>query len=80
MPGRSLRSSRKGKDANKDWSKLNEGSPLPEEEELKIVPTASAKSLKKKKKAANKRRQQQQKQPKAMVDIPAGSPARVCRA
>ena len=58
MPGRSLRSSRKGKDANKDWSKLNEGSPLPEEEEIKMVPTA--KSQKKKKKAANKKQQQQQ--------------------
>ena len=60
MPGRSLRSTRKGKDANKDWSKLNDGSPLPDEV-TDPVPTAnSKKSLRKKKKAAKK---QQQKQP-----------------
>ena len=64
MPGRSLRSTRKGKDANKDWSKLNDGSPLPDEV-TEIVPTAiSKKSSRKKKKAAKK---QQQKQPSPVL-------------
>ena len=50
MPGRNLRSSRKAKDLNKDWNKLNEGSPLPpEEDNMALLPK---KLNKQKKKAA----------------------------
>ena len=69
MPGRSLRSTRKGKDANQDWSKLNEGSPLPDEV-ADLAPTASSKkSLKKKKKAAKKQQQKQPSPPPSVHDV-----------
>ena len=46
---------RKGKDANMDWKKLNEGSPLPEE----ILPAPKKKEAKRKMAAAKKEKQQQ---------------------
>ena len=55
MPGRNLRSTRKGKDAHKDWSKLNEGSPLSDPEPEEFIPAAASKTNKKKKKKAAKK-------------------------
>ena len=69
MPGRSLRSTRKGKDANQDWSKLNEGSPLPDECEPAVPTTNSKKSLRKKKKAAKKQQQKQPSPPPSAHDV-----------
>ena len=58
MPSkRNTRSMRKGKDANKDWKKLDEGSPLPEEIEVNPAPTK--KESKRKMAAANKQQQKQ---------------------
>ena len=48
---------RKGKDANKDWKKLDEGSLLPEEIEVNPAPTK--KESKRKMAAANKQQQKQ---------------------
>ena len=58
--GRILRSTRKGKDVNKDWSKLHEGSPLPDDSdgEDAILPCPSTTKINKKKKKAEKKRQQ----------------------
>ena len=62
MPGRNLRSTRKGKDVNKDWAKLNEGSPLPVDvEDRDIVPATTKKMNKKQKKAAAKKQKSQNK-------------------
>ena len=64
--GRNLRSTRKGKDANKDYSKLNEGSRLLEEDEVEPVPTSSSKKASKKQKKAlakQKKSKQQQEEP-----------------
>ena len=60
--GRNLRSTRKGKDVNKDYLKLNEGSPLPEEEECSPLPAPklSAKLSKKQKKNRKKALAKQQ--------------------
>ena len=50
MP-RNTRSTRKGKDLTKDYNKLNEGSPLPQEEEV-VPATVTKKKMKKQLKAA----------------------------
>ena len=55
MPNRrSTRSTRKAKDVDKDWKKLDEGSPLPEEIEIEPVPITKKKETKKERKMAKK--------------------------
>ena len=61
MPGRNLRSTRKGKDPDRDWLKLSEGSPLPEiESDVADVPSLDipVKVNKKKKRAAAKKQKE----------------------
>ena len=62
---RNLRSTRKGKDASKDYLKLSEGSPLPEEPEVVAMTTTSSKKLSKmqRKALAKKSKQQQEVKP-----------------
>ena len=72
--GRNLRSTRKGKDANKDYSKLNEGSRLLEEDEVEPVPTSSSKKASKKQKAlAKQKKSKQQQEEPAQVASARGS-------
>ena len=54
MP-RNTRSTRKGKDVEKDYNKMNEGSPIPEETD-QIIPAATKKLTKKQIKAAKKQK------------------------
>ena len=71
--GRNLRSTRKGKDVNKDYSKMNEGPPLPEEDAIEPMPVSkSKKTSKKQKKALAKKSKQQQEEP-AQVALALGS-------
>ena len=65
MP-RNLRSTRKGKEPDRDWLKLNEGSPLPAELECADVSSVPVKVNKKKKRAAAKKQNKQKK----IVPIP----------
>ena len=65
MPGRKLRSTRKG---SKDYAKIHEGSPLPDEDEheqMSLLATSAKKMNKKQKKAAAKKQQQQKKEQSA---------------
>ena len=57
MPRKNLRSSTRKGNVDKDWCKLHEGSPLPDESDADdVIPASVTKSNKKKKKADKKRR------------------------
>ena len=65
-PKRNTWSTQKGKDTSKDYSKLNEGSPLPDELEIESVPVV-VKMTNKQRKAALK--EQKQKNKKAAQNV-----------
>ena len=65
-PKRNTRSTRKGKDTTKDYTKLNEGSPLPDELEIESEPVV-VKMTNKQRKAALK--EQKQKNKKAAQNV-----------
>ena len=63
MPGRNLRSSRKTKESDRDWAKLNEGSPLPEDDEYEceIAATSGNSSASMKKTNSKKKKRKEKK-------------------
>ena len=77
MPGRKLRSARKG---SKDYAKIHEGSPLPDEDEQMslLAASSSAKKMNKKQKkaAAKKQQHQQQQQTKMAPTSPSNFPTK----
>ena len=78
MPGRNLRSTRKGN--SKDYSKLHEGSPLPDEDDETPAMPAVKKMTKKQKRAAAAAKKQQQEQRNnndLAPSLPSKSPTRV---
>ena len=76
MPRKNLRSSTRKGNVDKDWCKLHEGSPLPDESDADdVIPASVTKSNKKKKKADKKRRTKTALESKEMETV---VPVTVC--